>query len=225
VGGADPPGQIPSKGEAKLVTIPVHEKRFRVASARPVTDYTRYWVVPIARAAVAFAAAMLIALTTHHHAQFGLVVFGTFAVLEGLIVGVVTWFTLTDKVVRSYFMAQGALGVVAGILALSLSSSGLGLFLYLVSVWALLTGAIELYCGVRTRKTGPASRDWMTMGGMTIILSIVFVLIPSDETLSIGIYGAYAAILGVYLGIGAFSLKWGMQHGKADAPNLESKNS
>lgn len=199
-----------------------------MASARTVSDQTRYWVVPLTRGAVAFATAMLIALTSHHSAQFGLLVFGAFAVLEGLIVGIGSWRTLAapgDRVVRALAATQGALGLIAGILALSLSHTGLGLFLYLVSVWALLTGFIEFYCGFRTRKSGGSSRDWITMGALTVILFIVFVLIPSDETLSIGIYGTYAAILGVYLGIGAFSLKWGMQHGAAPAHDLESKSS
>jgi hypothetical protein len=168
---------------------------------------------------------MVLALTIHHHAPFGLVAFGIFGIAEGLIVGIWGTLTIADRMLRSLFVAQGALGAIAGAIALSLSGSGLGLFLYLVSVWALLTGFIELYCGIRTRAGGPASRDWITMGGFTVILFIVFVLIPSDAELSIGLFGAYAAILGVYLGIGAFSLKWGLQHGAQSAPNLENESS
>jgi uncharacterized membrane protein HdeD (DUF308 family) len=81
-----------------------------------------------------------------------------------------------------------------------------------VSVWAALTGFCELYCGIRTRTQSAAARDWLLVGGLTAVLAIVFLLIPADAVLAVGLFGAYAVIVGVYLGIGAFSLKWGTQH-------------
>jgi uncharacterized membrane protein HdeD (DUF308 family) len=183
-----------------------------VASARTVYDYSRYWVVPITRAAVALAAGVAIALTSNHNSRFGLLVFGAYVLVAGLLVAILSWRTLSDPVARTLLIAQGALGVLAGILALSLYTSGLGLFLYLVSVWAALTGFIELYCGLRARSRGPASRDWLVVGAMTAALALIFLLIPSDAVLAIGLFGAYTVVAGVYLGIGAFSLKWSAEH-------------
>lgn len=192
-----------------------------MASAPTVYDYSRYWVVPLTRAVVAFAAGVAIALTSNHNARFGLVVFGLFALVSGILIASLSWRRLPDPVVRVYLIAQGGLGILAGILALALHTSGLGLFLYLVSVWAALTGFMELYCGVRARSKGPSSRDWLTVGAMTALLALVFLLIPSDSVLAVGLFGAYAVILAVYLGIGAFSLKWGAQRATSEQPRVE----
>nr|WP_281363901.1 DUF308 domain-containing protein [Leifsonia soli] len=105
------------------------------------------------------------------------------------------------------FAVQGAIGVIAGVLALALSSSGLGLFLYLVTVWAALTGILELYNGVRERGRDAAARDWLITGALTAVLALVLLFAPADAVLAIGLFGAWAVIVGVFQGIGAATLR------------------
>ena len=175
------------------------------SSAPALAD--RYWIAALLRAAVALAAAAIITFSSNHSAPLGLDVFGGFAIITG-IVGGVGAFAIVDRVVRGISIAQGVFGVVAGVFALALNGSGLGVLLYTVSVWAALTGFAELYCGIRVRGRALISRDWLIAGGLTVILAIVYLLIPADSVLAVGLFGAYAAVIGVYLGIGAFSLKW-----------------
>jgi uncharacterized membrane protein HdeD (DUF308 family) len=178
-----------------------------VAAAVPAPKSHRYWVVPAARAFAALALAAVITFTRDSHtAQFGLIVFGAFGVVDGLATGVGA--SLVPRgVTRILFVVQGAIGVLAGVLALALNSSGLGLFLYLVTVWAALTGVLELYSGFRSRSKDPAGRDWLITGAITAVLALTFVLIPSDAVLAIGLLGAWAVIVGVFQGIGAVSLR------------------
>ena len=192
-------------------------------AAAPTTQKSSgYWAVPVARAVLALIAAGVITFAANHSATLGLVVFGSYAVLEGLVVGILSLRTVADRTVRRLFVGQGVIGVIAGALALALSTSGLGLFLYLVSVWAALTGFIELYCGLRSRSKDASARDWIVVGAFTALLAIVFLLIPSDSVLAVGLFGAYAVIVGVYLGIGGFSLKWATQHPPASEHPMES---
>lgn len=193
-----------------------------VAAAPIAQKPSGYWAVPVARAVVALVAAGVVTFTANHSATFGLVVFGAYAILEGLLVGILSLRTVADRTVRRLFVAQGVIGLIAGVLALALSSSGLGLFLYLVSVWAALTGFLELYCGLRSRSKDAAARDWIIVGAFTAVLAIVFLLIPSDSVLAVGLFGAYAVIVGVYLAIGGFSLKWAGQHPAANEHPMES---
>ena len=193
-----------------------------MAAAPTAQKSSGYWAVPVARAVVALVAAGVITFTANHSATFGLIVFGAYAVVEGLLVGILSLRTVPDRTTRRLFVAQGVIGVIAGVLALALSSSGLGLFLYLVSVWAALTGFLELYCGLRSRSKDPSARDWIVVGAFTAVLAIVFLLIPSDSVLAVGLFGAYAVILGVYLGIGGFSLKWAAQHPTPTEHPMES---
>lgn len=177
------------------------------ASSRVSPD--RYWVVALVRAIVALVAGGFITFDPEHSARVGLLVFGSYALVEGVVVGI-GGLLLKDALTKWLFVAQGALGVVVGIAALVLNGAGLGALLYGVSVWALLTGFAEFYCGWRARRRFDASRDWMVIGGLTVILAVVFLVIPPDSLLAVGLFGAYAVIVGVYVGIGAFTIKFGL---------------
>ena len=179
------------------------------ASSRVSPD--RYWVVALVRAIIALVAGGFITFDPEHSARVGLLVFGSYALVEGVVVGI-GGLLLKDALTKWLFVAQGALGVVVGIAALVLNGAGLGALLYGVSVWALLTGFAEFYCGWRARRRFDASRDWMVIGGLTVILAVVFLVIPPDSLLAVGLFGAYAVIVGVYVGIGAFTIKFGLAH-------------
>jgi hypothetical protein len=160
---------------------------------------------------VAFAVGFFITLDQHHTAGYGIAMFSAFAIVSGLVVAGF-WF-VTGPGQRSLWVVQGALGVAAGIVTLVVHSGGLGALLYGVSVWGVLTGVTELFAGWRSRRgrTGEdlvVARDRMLVGGATVVLAILYLVIPADHTLAVGLFGAYAAVIGVYLAIGAFSLKW-----------------
>lgn len=189
---------------------PRRMKEVPVSTAAPVhASADRYWVVALVRAIVALVAGGFITFDPEHSARVGLIVFGCFALIEGIVVGI-GGLMLKDALTKWLFVAQGALGVVVGVAALALNGSGLGVLLYSVSVWALLTGFAEFYCGLRSRRRSDASRDWMVIGGLTVVLAFVFLVIPPDSLLAVGLFGAYAVIVGVYVGIGAFTLKFGL---------------
>jgi len=167
---------------------------------------TRYWTVPVARAIVAFVPAAVITFNADHSAEFGLLVFGAFALVSGLGTGLLSWKNVTDRRDRSIFAIQGAVGVLAGVLALALNAGGLGFFLYIVSVWAAVTGFLELYTGIRVRGRGQVARDWLIVGALTAVLALVFLLLPPHAVVAVGLFGAYLVITGVYLVIAGVSL-------------------
>ena len=177
----------------------------------------RYWVVPVVRAVIALIVAAAITFTRDSHtSEFGLIVFGIFAVVEGAAVGLLSLRTVADPFTRIVFVVQGAIGLLAGLLALTLATSGLGLYLFLVSVWAALTGFLELYSGLRNRSKDAAARDWLVIGALTAILAVVFLLIPSDAVLAIGLFGAWAVISGVFQAISGASLKTAARSGSTE---------
>ena len=188
-----------------------------MAPAVPAPKSDRYWVVPAVRAFVALVLAAVITFTRDTHtAEFGLIVFGAFAVLDGLVVAGLTAAFAPRGVTRILFIVQGAIGVIAGVLALALMSSGLGLFLYLVTVWGALTGCLELYSALRNRGKDPAARDWLATGALTALLALAFVFIPADAVLAIGLLGAWAVVVGVFQAIGAASLRTASRARTAD---------
>lgn len=173
-----------------------------------------YWVVPVLRGLFALVPAAVITFSPNHAPELGLLVFGVWAIVSGLVVGALSMRLVDDRGIRSLFLVNAITTVTAGLLAVSVPG-GLPFLLYLVSVWAAVTGFVELYAGLRARGRTPAARDWIAAGAFTAVLAIVFLLLPPDSVTAVGLLGAYLVILGVYLVIGGFSLKWAAAPGAA----------
>ncbi|GAA1827061.1 hypothetical protein GCM10009750_08160 [Agromyces salentinus] len=179
-----------------------------MATARDsAPERAQYWVVPVVRGLLALLPAVAITFSQDHSAGLGLLVFGAWAVVSGLVVGALSLRFVTDRVIRSLFAVSAVVTVAAGLLALTVPG-GLPFLLFLVSTWAAVTGFIELYAGLRSRGRTSVARDWIAAGAFTAILAIVFLLLPPDTVTAVGFIGAYLVILGVYLVIGGFSSKW-----------------
>lgn len=170
-------------------------------------ERARYWVVPVVRGILALVPAAVITFSQNHSPDFGLLVFGVWAIVSGLVVGALTLRLTTERGIRSLFVIVAVVTVAAGLLAVSVPG-GLPFLLYLVSVWAAVTGFVELFAGLRARGRSAAARDWIAVGALTAILAIVFLVFPLDAVTTVGLLGGYLVILGVYLLIGGFSLKW-----------------
>jgi uncharacterized membrane protein HdeD (DUF308 family) len=161
----------------------------------------------VLRAIPAVVVGIIIAFTEDHSPRVGLISFGVFALVTGIILLGGVKLAPADRVLRGVFIAQGAIAVAAGLAALLLWEAGIGILLLIVTVYAAFTGALEAYAGLRARGSGP-SRDWLTVGAYTAVAAVVFVLIPPDPILATGLIGAYGVILGVFLVIAGLSLKW-----------------
>jgi uncharacterized membrane protein HdeD (DUF308 family) len=179
----------------------------------------RSWSLPIARAVPAAAVALVITFSADHSARLGLLALGSFALVTGvvLVVG-----ALRGAYPRTPFAVQGGLLVVGGALALALSQSGVPALIVLTAVLFGATGVIEVIAGVRARDA--AARDYIFVGGLSVVLAVAVLLVPTDlvDVISIpdievppltasivvvGLLGAYAAIAAVYLVIAGLSLK------------------
>jgi len=197
-----------------------------------------YWYVPIVRAVPAAVIAIIITFSPDHSPTLGFLAFGGFAVISGLIVAAGSYRTLEAGVTRTVFFAQSIISVLAGIVALLWPGAGIGFLLFLVSAWAALTGFLELYAGLRSRRKSASSRDWLFIGGLTALFAVVVLLLPPDyahqytgpdgvdrvlttSIIMVGALGAYAAIVAVYLVIGGLSLKWAPVASSTAAPVLQ----
>ncbi|MGX5696366.1 HdeD family acid-resistance protein [Agromyces soli] len=181
---------------------------------------SRFWPVPVVRGILALAGTAAITFSPNHSPEFGLVVFGVWAIVTGLVIGALTLRLVEDRPTRTIFALSAVVTVVAGLLAVSVPG-GLPFFLFLVSAWAAITGFLELFAGLRGRGRDASARDRIAAGVFTAVLAVVFLLLPPDSVTAVGLFGAYLAILGVYLVIGGFSLKWSANQsaeaGAADA--------
>ncbi len=187
-----------------------------------------YWPVPIVRAVPTAALAIWITFSADHSALLGLVSFGVFGVVTGIVEIVLAWLRLRGTRAFPFVVAQGVITIVTGALALIAPNAGTRYLFIVLIVFAVLTGVLELYVGVSNRGRHVASIDWITVGAITVAAAIAIVIIPQDYSqtfhdpdgvdrtldagvIMVGVLGGYAAIVTVYLLIAGLSAKWGTQ--------------
>ena len=179
--------------------------------------------VVLARAAAAAIAAVMITFTGDHSSQLGLAVFSGFAVMTALVWALATWLVVPAGS-RGVPIMLAVFTGVAGIVSGATGFRSPAMLFSVIITWAIVTGIIELAQGFRTRTTDRTlGRDEITVGGLTIILGLVLTLIIfipdqpyyieeahqgyvlTSTIIAVGVFGAYAAILAVFLGIAGLS--------------------
>ena len=185
------------------------------------------WYLPLLRAIPAIAFAAVVTFSQDHSSSVGLIALGGYGIAGG---AVLVWSGVrASGVERVVLIVQGGILAVAGIIAFATTGGGLPYLVFLLSSVAALTGLLELYLGLRG---GPLRRDRMFVGGITVLLAVAVLLVPpgfqqqlggiegvagvlTASTIVVGALGAYFAVIGVYLVIAAFSLKWAPADGAA----------
>ena len=117
-----------------------------------------------------------------------------------------------------------ALLAAGGVAALVFFTQPVAVLLFLVGTLLGVTGALELVGGIVLRRSAEA-RDRIFVGGVTALTAIAVLLIPADynqvisipdkvvppltaSVIVVGLFGAYCAIVAVYLVIAGLSAKW-----------------
>ena len=199
-----------------------------------VTHAARYWPWVLLRALIALVLGVVITFTADHSTLLGYIAFGAFALVSGatLLVGGVL--AVPAGVLRGVQLVQGAVSAALGVLALLTTGAGLPFLILVLSAWAVITGFLELYAGLRSRGRLDYARDWLFAGGLTVFFAIVVLVVPGDynqpftgpdgieraltaSVILVGVLGAYGAVLGVYLVIAGLSLKWANRAAAATA--------
>jgi len=115
-----------------------------------------------------------------------LLVDGVFAIVAGIRGG--SWL----------LTLEGALGIVVGIIALVRPGIAAVTLVYLVAVWAILSGLVELGAAYRLRRIVP-NEFFLVLGGIvSIVFGILLAVNPSAGVVTIvWLFGAYMLLFGV----------------------------
>ena len=185
--------------------------------------------VQVARALFALTAGIMITFSPDHSAAIGMAVFSGFAMATALVLLLSAWLVFPAGS-RWPSVILGILTLVAGMVGGLPGLRNTPTFFTLVIVWALATGIAELASGIAARRRAAAgtpsasdARDAIVVGAITLLLGLAMLAVPAgyqldyfvDEAgqwftltgtvIGVGIFGAYAAVVGVYLGIAGFS--------------------
>jgi len=192
-----------------------------VTDAAPRTFEVRH--LQLARAAFAALAALMITFSTDHSAPVGLAIFSGFAIATAIIFFAAAWLVYPSGS-RGTAVLLGIVTLLAGMATGIPPLRTTTMFFVVVIAWAALSGLIELISGLRRRRTGdPAARDAVLIGAITLALAVALLLVNpaysltyfikeadasftlTGITIGVGLFGGYAAIVAVFLGIAGFS--------------------
>jgi uncharacterized membrane protein HdeD (DUF308 family) len=180
--------------------------------------------VQLLRALFAAAAAVMITFSPDHSAAIGLSVFSGFVLTTSLVMILAVWLVFPAGQ-RWPWVVLALLSVAAGMAAGVPAWRTEDLFFIVVIAWALTTGLVELIVGLRARRAAdPTARDAITVGAFGLLLAVLLIAIPAGFAqpyaikgagefeltgiiLGVGMFGGYAAIIAVFLGIAGLTPK------------------
>jgi uncharacterized membrane protein HdeD (DUF308 family) len=168
----------------------------------------RWWILALrGGAAIVFGILTLVWPLASLYAL--VVLFGAYALVDGA-------FNLAFAVrgrrrgVRPWgsLVAQGLLGVVAGVLTLAWPGISALVLLMIIATWAVVTGVVAVAAAVRLRRQ--ITGEWLLAlsGVLSMAFGLLLFLFPGAGALAVAMWiGAYALALGVILTWLAFRLR------------------
>lgn len=194
----------------------------------PEGSHGAYWPVPLLRAAGALVAGLIVTFSTAHSAPMGFWALAGVALVAG-VAQIALALGLTGAF-RALLLAQGAVLLLAAVAAGLLSLTGTAVLVVLVIAVAAVTGLLELIAGLRARGRAAVARDWIGAGAITMLFALAALLVQpgyaqpwqvvdketdqlvtgvlTGEIVIVGVVGAYAVVLGLFLLIAGISARW-----------------
>ena len=134
--------------------------------------------------------------------------FGIYALVDGG-VALVPALRSSDRGARRWLpLAEGTVGVIAGLVALlwpGLTASGL---LYVIVGWAVVTGILKIVTAIVLRSE--IENGWLLAGGgaLSVLFGVILaVLVGSDLPSLAPFIGVFAAVVGLALIVFAFRIR------------------
>lgn len=169
---------------------------------------SRYWWVMLLRGILAVVFALLAFFWTGLTLEVLVLLFAIFAIGEGV-------FAIGASIEASKhhekwgtFLLEGVLGIIAGVIIISWPGISVAIFVYLIALWALITGLVEILVGGTVEITPTAKSMIILVGVLSLILGVVMLAYPAATiTILIWLLGVYALIAGIAMIIFSVQLK------------------
>jgi uncharacterized membrane protein HdeD (DUF308 family) len=153
----------------------------------------------------------LVALIWAGHLLTALVtVLGAFLLIIGIVAAAGALMHRSESKNWVWLMVPGAVGIVAGIICIAAPTATTVFLAFLIGVWAIVNGIIEIYNAFKLHKD--VAGEWLPflVGVVSIILGIILFLVPrtAGEAL-VRLIGLFALILGIlWLSVAYRARKW-----------------
>ncbi len=177
-------------------------------SILPSAAVSRNWWALVVRGVLAVIFGVLIILTPSIALTAFILVLGIYFIVDGIfaVAGALAhrehyqhyWLTLVE----------GIVSIIAGIIAIVYPGLTAFTILYVIAVWAILTGIFELIAAFRLRET--VHGEWLlaVSGILSVLFGLFVIFFPGTGVLAIlGIIAGYAILFGILLIVLGFRLR------------------
>ena len=136
------------------------------------------------------------------------VLFGIYAVVDGAITFVPA-LRSSDRGARRWLpLSEGAVGVFAGLIALLLSGMTANGLVYVIVVWAVVTGTLKILTAILLRAE--VENGWLLAGSgaLSVLFGILLAILAGSEVPFLApLIGAFAVVVGLALIVFAFRVR------------------
>jgi uncharacterized membrane protein HdeD (DUF308 family) len=169
-----------------------------------IETVARHWWVLLVRGVFAVILGVLAISLPGVTALALALLFGAYALVDGVVAIVHAGRMAKTGSRWGWLLAEGVLGVLFGIAALTFPGITLLLLVYIVAGWAIVTGVTAITTAWRVRATIKGEWLWMLVGVLSIVFGIVVAFEPAAGLFAVVYTFAFYAILtGVtFIGLG-----------------------
>lgn len=136
-----------------------------------------------------------------------IIVYGAYALVDGVF-AIVAGLRAGGGTHRWLLLAEGALGVLVGLIAVFLPGISAVLLLYIIAFWAVFGGLLRIVGAVLLRREIDNEWTMALSGALWVLLGIVLFVLPGAGLLSLAwLIGIFALGAGITLIVLAFRVR------------------
>jgi uncharacterized membrane protein HdeD (DUF308 family) len=160
------------------------------------TVLERHWKALALRGLVAIAFGLAAIMRPAMTLWTLVLLFGAYAIADGVL-AIASGITLHPRNDAWILLLDGAIGVIAGIVAFIYTGMTALVLVDLIALWGLATGVLELILAFRLRHRLPSAGLLSLAGGASIALGVAILAWPAASAVAIILLiGSYAIVFG-----------------------------
>jgi uncharacterized membrane protein HdeD (DUF308 family) len=196
---------VSANREASVAT----KKEEGMAQPQALPSETGHWWALAIRGAIAILFGLAALLRPDIALQALILLFGAYALVDGVFAVVGVFGGTRGGTPRWLLLIEGIAGILAGLIAFVLPGLTAVVLLYLIAVWAIVTGIFEIATAIRLRQEITGEWALIIGGALSILFGVILAVIgPVAGLLSlIWLIGVYAVAFGILMLITAFQVR------------------
>jgi len=157
------------------------------------------WTALLGRGVIAILLGLLVWLRPGISLALFVVAFGLWALIDGI---VTSWLAIEDRPQPSWgwMLLDGIIGIVIGIFALARPHTTALALLFLIGIWAILRGVLEIVVAIALRRELRGEWRLLIAGVLSIVFGAIVFSNPGAGLLAVlWLVGLYAVLYGIML--------------------------